>query len=358
MKICILTYHDANSFGAVLQTYALQTALKKIGRDSDILDYKCRAITNRNDNIKIKNFKGLIRWLLFSRANIKNNESFMIFRTENLKLSDKTYNTENINRANELYNVFIVGSDQVWNMELSDEDFTYFLNFVDQKNKKISYAASFGYDEIPDKYLDTTKECLSDFNMISVREASTIKMLDAINIENAVVTLDPTLLLDKREWKIFIKDRLVHGKYILLYVVAHVPGAFDFTRSLARHTGCEIIYINLSKKPQYGMKNRKPKGIDEILNLLYYAEYAVTSSYHGLLFAINFNTKFYYGLSDDPNNYNSRINNISDLLNIKDRQIDQCSAENMQDDIDWTSIEKILSEKRALSFKFLKEIFN
>lgn len=144
MRICILTFHRAQNYGAVLQAYALQKKIEELGYTCDILDYRCEKIENSYKlfGVKSPSPKNVVSMLLHLPFNIKKEKSFAKFRKQFLRISEEIYTRQNIANSNKEYDVFIVGSDQVWNGDLTGVDRTYFLDFVKERKTKIAYAAS------------------------------------------------------------------------------------------------------------------------------------------------------------------------------------------------------------------------
>lgn len=357
MKVAILTFHDTTNYGAILQTYALQQKIKNNGHECEILDYKCQAIEERYKIKKIKdckNIKNFIKILLTNKNKKIVKEKFIEFTNKYLLMSDKIYNKSNIRSANKIYDSFIVGSDQVWNLDLTKGDLTYFLDFVDDNTKKNSYAASIGKESVSDKEKNIFKKFLKSFNEINVRENQGAVILKSIIDTNVNVTLDPTLLIDKKEWKKFISKE-IKKDYILLYVIAPNERIIEFTKKLAKKEKLEIIYLNQSYFNILGMKNIRNSTPNEFLEYIYHAKYVVTTSFHGLAFSINFEKQFYYALSNEKNNYNSRIENLVEIFELKDRNIDSYSENN---DIDYKLVNDILIKKRNESINILDNMLN
>lgn len=359
MKIGTLTYHDTTNYGAVLQAYALQNKIQDLGYDCEIIDYKCDTITKRYEIIELRKSKSLkqfVKSLLSNTNKRKLKEKFVNFNKTYQKISSKSYDKSNINNANNDYDKFVVGSDQVWNLELSGEDTTYMLDFVNDDSKKKSYAASFGYCSIPDKYIEKTKKYLSSFENILVREEQGKKIIkDKLNKESEI-TLDPTLLLNKNEWDSLISndDKLMKKDYILLYIIAPNDEIINFAKKLAKKKHCKILYINHSIFNVFGTKNIKSAGPCEFLKYIKNAKYVVTTSFHGVAFSVNFEKQFFYALSSESNNFNSRIENLVDILKLQDRKIDKKIEE--YNDIDYNRVSPILEKERKLSINKLKKV--
>lgn len=142
-RIGILTFHRAINYGAALQAYALSCVLQE-KYDVDIIDYECEKIT-KNNNLESSKLKKFVKYIMYPRMMIdkkRRTDKFNDFISNWLPLS-VAYNKSNIKFANERYDAFVVGSDQVWNLRVTGDDMNYFLEFAANK-KKYSYAASFG----------------------------------------------------------------------------------------------------------------------------------------------------------------------------------------------------------------------
>ena len=166
MKIAILTYHNALNYGAILQTYALQKKLIDLGINSEILDYHCRQISiNQNPFtlLKIIHFRSFFYGLFNNKISIPNKNSFKNFITHELIIS-KRFNRRNISNSNAIYDSFLVGSDQVWNLEMNNYDTTYLLDFTSKS--KFSYASSLGIDLINQRQKYYYLKYLKDFKNV------------------------------------------------------------------------------------------------------------------------------------------------------------------------------------------------
>ena len=178
MKINLLTFHRALSYGAVLQTYAMIKTLQRMGHDVTIIDYQKPFLRKVPTGLwSLKKSYGLKR--------LKKENVFRKFRVSKFKSSTKKFKTISEIQAYE-FNAdwYIVGSDQVWNPRITKDSLKiYFFDFIKSKNK-ISYAASFGASEWAASEEDTSavKLLLADFNAISVREESGKKILRMFSI--------------------------------------------------------------------------------------------------------------------------------------------------------------------------------
>ena len=193
MKIKILTFYFADNYGAVLQTYALQGALNKIGCEALVSNYIPSTMQYES---KISSLKDL----LYFHTKKKIHDRFELFRRKYLNISMDSL-SEN--------DVYVAGSDQIWNLDITKNDYTYYLDF-NNNDKSFYYAASIGKSDYNDSQFEKVKKYLLRNNNISVREKSFCSSLNKrINDKKINYVLDPTLLHDSNFWRnIELKPKL------------------------------------------------------------------------------------------------------------------------------------------------------
>ena len=201
MKISILTFPKAINYGTALHAVALKKKLEDLGNDVYFLEHKCEEIekTNRVFDFKAAlNPKYALAHLYNLPVALKRKNNFKAFHQKYMAFSNELPTS---------FDAVVAGSDQIWNYNLTNDDWFYFLDFPKNNTKKIAYAGSFGLSEIPNDKKQKTKECLSDFDFLSVREQTAQDILqNDFNIKSELV-LDPTFLLNKTEWEqLFNKD--------------------------------------------------------------------------------------------------------------------------------------------------------
>lgn len=357
MKIGILTFYNTTNYGALLQAYALQNKIHELGKECEIIRYDCEEITKREKAIsflEIRSIKELIKYIVLNSSQKKKFNKFIEFEQNFMMESKDIYDKNNIKESSEEYDLFIVGSDQVWNLSLSGDDYSFFLDFERDNEKKRAYAASFGYSQVPNKYLKNTEKYLKDFSKIAVREESGKAIVNSVVKKDAVVVLDPTLLLTKEEWFKVSSYKPKYEKYILLYFIHNKKETFKFARKLAKEKGLKLVYINISPKVAMGMKNLRSASPEEFIGLVKNAEYVITGSFHGVAFSINFNKEFFYETNKSKENYNSRIDNLIKILKLENRNINLSNS--FDEEIDYKKVNNLLSEARENSINVLKEI--
>lgn len=351
-KIGILTFHNVLNYGAILQTYALQKSISKNNAaEVNIVDYRSLILTYNYSYKKLLNRP----LTLIPKALIlhRKKKVFSNFMRTYLNLSEVKYNKFNIKDANKNYDVFIVGSDQVWNYNITYNDTTYLLDFSDE-GKKYSYAASIGLSKIETEYEQTYFDHLSKFNNISVRELEGQKIIEnQLKLSKSRVNVDPTLLLGNKEWDELTSQRKIKERYILVYTIKYSKELISIANRIAKENGCKVVFI--SSRILKDVKSVSNPSVNEFLSLFKYAEFTIVNSFHGTIFSIIFQKKFIVELAYKDGR-NSRIVNLLSKCDISDRILTEKPSLNINDEIDWVKVEKVISIERALALQYLNGI--
>lgn len=342
--VAILTMHRVLNYGSILQTVALASYLESKKLNVVIIDYKFpndyhrkiaskRAVKEVNKNWIQRHLNGLCSRML-KVDDTRRQRLFNDFMSRHLRLSE-SYNTESdLQKAPVKADIYITGSDQVWNPRYIGDDLSFFLNWVPEGNRKISYGSSFGSVATPEYQAKRILPLLEKYEAISVREGNDIFQRENIRYE---VVLDPTLLLSKEQWYKFINPvPLVKEKYILCYLIGYSYNPFPYVDKLVsflhKKTGLKVVMIageprNLLK----GYKLFNDCGPEEFLNLFYYSSIVVTTSFHGTAFAINFHKPF-LTIVDDKSSEDNRQQTIVNIVGLKQDCIVECNTplENIQ----------------------------
>lgn len=367
MKIGTLTFHRACNNGALLQAYALITYLNKIdGVEAEIINYKCDMIDYAYKPTfcfyNCNKIKGIIKFLIRYCSIKKRNMKFNEFRNKKLKISSFEYNKNNINKANDEYDLFISGSDQIWNYNLTDNDETYLLSFVNDKSKKYTYAASFGISNIEDKYKNRYSKLLNDFTKLSVREENASQIINELINKKSFIHIDPVFLLDKSEWEklcVPIKE----DKYILVYMVGMgktVNEMIKFSKELSKKTGYKLLFMNTENIAYlyYELKHINNNTPDYFLSYIKNAEYVVTNSFHVSCFSIIFNKKFYTEVEGKTvgGKKSSRIINLLNKCELSSHIMKNGEVETTIFNDDWNNVNKIIEGERKKAYEYLNNI--
>ena len=363
MKAGIITIHRASNYGAVLQAYALKEFIKKLGYEVDLIDYRCAAIEDMYRNMfgDMFSFKSKVKNLLTWSIQKERNRKFEVFINKDLCCTEATscFSQEQLEECNNKYDVFISGSDQIWNPFCTGNDKHYFLDFVRDNKKKYSYAASFGTAKQDFIENSSYKNLLGMYKKISVREYQGQEVVKEMTGKDALVHLDPTFLLDRKEWIEKASSVNVENRrpYVLVYSIAMPKSIEKLALRYAEKNKVDVKYITLSNL--FTLKNRKKTIICspiEFLNYIMNAECVITNSFHGIAFSIIFNKKFYVEKNANPNHDNSRLENILTCLGLQDRFVSDGIIGQTNQDINYIEVNKKISKMRELSADYIRNI--
>ena len=192
MSIGVFTFNDGTNYGATYQMYALQQVLKRYDEKAEVVNYQHEKKKNRVN----------IKKIAFLPIKLIKEYKFKKFRRKYIKFSKEKYDTNLIKKNPPKYDIYVTGSDQVWNPRTMSEDIrdVYFLNIGDEKTKRISYAPSIGVQTLEKKDEDYINKRLKRLDYISIREETGKELIKNLTNKNVEVTLDPTLLLKKEDW--------------------------------------------------------------------------------------------------------------------------------------------------------------
>ena len=316
-KVCVVTYSHSKNYGAALQLFATYKALEMRGYNPIVLNYvnefessnKIKDVLKRQSGLKGKMRAFVSSYLLGSIKNGINN--FTPFYS-------KMHYTGEIHSVFEMgdftdIDVFLGGSDQVWNPLITGEyDKVFLLADNSIKGKRVSFSSSMG--SIGNAKWDDKLfvDSLEKFEKIAVREKIAKDYIkDKIN-KPVQVTVDPTMLFDKKHWEniILSKKNMVNEKYILVYALGgHFDELNDLAHKIGGKIGAKVAAITLSnvyKKVDYKITTATP---EDFVQLVFNAEFVVTNSFHGTCFSIIGETPFYSVYFD------SNPKRVEDLLN-------------------------------------------
>lgn len=357
MIIGVLTFQQAINYGAILQLYALQKSVKNLGVEVEIINYISPVLKEDYKLVRFRNgIKNFIASLISLRLFNNKKKKFDRFIKEYMCLSESVFQKNELHILSQKYDYVIAGSDQVWNYQITNNDSTYLLDFVDC-SKRVSYAASFGLSDIPLPMREIYINLLQEFKYITVREKQGAELIENLCRKNVPVVLDPTLLLNKQDWNAITSKLSVKKTKIVVYTLFRSDLLFEYALELSKKTGLEIAVINPRVRNIFSKTSMYDSGPEEFVDLIMNAEYVLTNSFHGTVFSINFNKKFLVELpKGEGAQRNSRIVNILEVLRLENRCVDTLDLEKMYADIDWENVNNILSEERNKSIEHLKKM--
>lgn len=357
-KIGILTFHRAINYGAVLQAYATQTVLNDNGFQAEIIDYKNQYVKEYYETPfgAAKTLKGKIASCIRYRVQKKRNNEFKGFVKNRLKLSC-SYTRKNIVETGEKYDSFMVGSDQVWNLICTDYDATYFLDFVNNDEKKQSFAISLGKFETDETAYKNYLPLIEKFANISLREVAGKQFIDKHIGERATLESDPVFLLKKKEW-VQIAEVPEMSNYVLIYSVDLPNRVLEHGRKMSKLLGKKLVIITLKNKKIALNENEylKIPSPEEFIGWICCADFVVSNSFHGTAFSILLNKQFHVVKNDEKKGLdNSRLRTLLSNFGLENRLID-ADAITDTDEIDYNSVGKIIENTRVINTNRLLEI--
>lgn len=362
VKVLIVTMHRGNNYGSALQTYALFKKIKELGHDPIVLDYVPERI-NLKKMIKyaaqqffgLKGLKVKYNALRSILILISSYKCYNRFFNRELLLTKRFYSEREIEQRLPDADVYMTGSDQVWNSFHNQgiED-VFFLKFVPDIKPKVSYSASFGKDKLEPWEIDITRKYLNRYNFISVRESSAVDILKDMNI-SGVAVLDPTFLYDCAGWENKAVDSRERDSFVLVYSVEpDKRSIIHIAKEIANKIDAKVFMVEWGRKP-YENVDKMISLVDPLMLIDYFlkAKFVVASSFHGTALAINLNRPF---ISLVPAKFNTRVESILNKVGLSDRLVtpESFDLEKALLPIDYMRVNAILSSERKYSEAVLK----
>lgn len=355
----ILTFNRASNYGAVLQAYALKEVCENLGYEVHVINYikgvKDDRPTPMKDFLADSNKKNacikLCRNLLSYVGDKKRWDAFVNFRKRYLSESNICINEKDIAALG--YDVYIIGSDQIWNYNITGGTFdpVYFGDFSTDA-KCIVYAASSHDTPFPLSKELEFKSMLEHTNAeIAIREKKLADYVSELTGTSYPVVIDPTLLAGREAMEKLINDNALERPYILIYQIDANPASDIAVKTLEQKFGCNVFTMTV---PRIGsIHGRKGKyGPEEFLALLKNAEFLVTNSFHGIALSLLFEKQFFVY---ENGGVMSRIDSLLTTLSLNDRKVKMVADINIDNRIDYQPVKKILTELRQASRDYLKD---
>ena len=374
-KVGMITMHQVWNAGSALQAYALQYIIETLGYEAKLIDYKYpnlehAAFSNNIKEVCSLNFKGALKVLFYIVRSYFVKSSHRRAYTNFYERYFKRTDLEYVSRKSLLENppqfdIYVTGSDQVWNPQYVGFDTSYLLDFVPEHAKRLSYASSFSTNNIPSYMHDDYARCLIKYDNISVREQSGKRIVEGLIHKNATVCCDPTLLLDDKQWGNLACESIfkVSRKYILVYIMGYAynpyPMIYQHIDSVSKKLKLPVLFYNTRRgkyKAPYGEIKVDGLGPLEFLWLFQNAAFVVTDSFHGTAFSLNFKRPF-ISVIEKKDGSDSRVYNLLETTGTQHRAI-LCSKPTIHDEVYQeltTTNEGRLNELRRNSKKYLQD---
>lgn len=323
MKKClVLTTQYANNMGALLQCYALSSYINRLdGCECEVIDYYppyhelSWAVFNRNLSFEgfLKNIYLIINpfKLIEKRKRNKLVKNFIANYINRTK--QKYYSEEDFRNNYPEADVYICGSDQIWNMNLRDLGRKeYFLDFV-KDGRKVAYAASIA-EEWSEKQKEFAKNFLKDFSSISVREIEHVDIVQKL-VPNIAVKhcIDPVFLLSPIEWSKIANSPQIDEPYILCYYIGVPLNGDQMIKKIKKVLGLKVVYLNVNmrSKIECDMEIRSFSPLD-FVGYIKNAKFVCTNSFHCAAFSIIYKKDFITPIDKRS----SRLRNLQHVFSL------------------------------------------
>ena len=373
-KVGIISYYYENyNYGALLQAFALVKSVQ------DLNDYSCELITYKPDgnsmfvkktrfSEKIKkiisgNFKYLIQTVFYKYLKKTIEKIMNVFYSE--KLGDRAnkvkmfrdsiphssiITAENLNKISNIYDVFLSGSDQIWKPSVVDDAYVFNI-FEDSEDKKnvFSYASSVAVSSYPEEYLEFMKQSLEKYSNISMREKDNALFFEKYLGTPVKWVVDPTFLIDRKEWDKLASEKLIADDYIFCYLLGTSKKQRKIVEEYSKTKGLKLVtlpHMSTGHGFQFRIEDYRfgdiqmyDVGVPEFLSLIKYANIVITDSFHATVMSYMFKCDFYtlvrevrlseenmdyriYSLMEIFGGVNRIIHNSNDLLDKKYEKLD------------------------------------
>lgn len=377
-KVAIISCFWVKNYGSVLQAFATQYKLSKLGIENETINYDCSLsgidkLTFRLGCLRLKSmWKAKIdtikkrlqyRDIVFLENERKRCECFNRFIENNFNTSPKYTKINDISRQCNSFSAFVVGSDQLW-LPVNILINYYTLDFVPDNIKKVAYATSFGISKIPSFLKQKYIKFLSRIDYISVRELQGREIVKELTGRDIPVVCDPTLMLTAEDWASVQKEKpIIQEPYIFCYFLGNNEQHRIFAKKVRECTSLKIVsllHLDHFVKSDEGYADYTPYDIDpgDFINLIKHAQYILTDSFHGSIFSIIHHKNFYVFNRYQANvksSTNSRIDSLLSITHLEDRRLS--GIENPQPyiekEIDYSIVDIEISKLRQKTDEYL-----
>ena len=370
LKASVITLHTVDNYGSVMQTYATQQILQKWGCDVEFVDYwrkdnlpreRAEQLLHKSSTMQklkpIWNVNGITceaAVAVLEKAVVGRKSPMWKFLEKYVTLTPKRYSSlEELQKDPPRADVYITGSDQVWNSIWNQGiDRAYFLEYAPEGKPRIAFSASIGRETLDEEEIPETRELLEKYSAISVREESAVRLLASLGIQSTWI-LDPTLMLSGDEWRKIAAKVSRRQPYLLLYQLNPNPEMDAYAVQLAQKQGWELVRIG------FGRSDSKKLGtcimlpsVEEFLGLFDQAACVLTDSFHATAFSLNLDKEF---ISVLPNRFGTRIESIAKLTKTEQRILRNFQKYDIvNSEINHQRVQDILHKERTSGLKWLE----
>ena len=363
MKVGIIThYYKSLNYGGSLQAYALCRVLREMGVEAEQICYDMGVSSVP---------KGVLRRIKRTAKKVMSGawggweirkKRFFSFQ-ESIPHSQTVCCKDHMTQVAEEYDLFITGSDQVWNTQWYHSAF--FLDFVPKGKEKIAYAACVGKKEISEEDRRVFQKYLQDYRAISVREADAVDMVTPCTPVPVVQTLDPTLLLSARQWDDLCAERMIDEKYIFCFLLGYGKQEREVVSRFAKEKGLRLVTLPhfpcdyRASDAGFGNIRLYDVAPAEFISLIKHAAYVFTDSFHAAVFSGIYQKDFFVLERSGGETMRSRILSLLALFGCGERFLDQPEKTTYEymihlPVIDYSRARSRMEAERSASIAFFK----
>ena len=373
-KVGLITYYGDN-YGGVLQAYALQQLVMANGYDCELIsnEFLYHRSRSKKRKARLENLTAVIKnpaaylakrrtYQQYAAQRTLKAKNFAAFRENNLHICKTGYASyaEYLKNPPE-YDVYLCGSDQIWNPNLYCDNGFYFAGFAPDAALKISYASSIGVSSVTEKQAAFMAPLLNRLDVISTREQKGADIINTISEKSAAVVLDPTLLLDADDWIAVSAPRMFDEPYVFCYLFGEREYVARVKKQVRQMTGMKLVSIPFVPR-ELSSDDEKiyDAGPTQFISLIKNASLVLTDSFHATAFSINLKTPFvslYRFAKNDKKGMNDRLVTILNLVGLQDRLVDADDVinEDFLYDVDFETAHELLNQKRREDYRFLAD---
>lgn len=355
MKIGILTFHCAHNYGAVIQCYGLQQYLVSLGHQVYVIDYrphyfdgyKLPQLTFSKSKSIIAYLKSVVRHIAIGNVRKKRHDSFERFIAQELNLKSYVSGSDYSD-----FDAIILGSDQIWNPQITGGHFDDEFFGYKAKCRVISYAASSKFISLLEEQKIYLKSRLERFDKISVRESSLKELLQPLVGQSISTVIDPSFLPEVSDYEKICKPIPNKEPYVLIYEIDRHSYTYRIAKEIAKLIGARVVELTACVSPQfYGKRFKMNVGPIEFLSYIKNASCVVTTSFHGMALSLKFEKDFYS--IRQGTNADLRAESLLSKLDLLSHFIPSDSSISSYEKLDYSKITPCLNEEIKESKLFL-----
>lgn len=363
MQIKTITCHDVYNHGASLQAYALQTYLSNRGHDVEIIDYKPDYLSRHYGLWQVSNpryNKPIIKQLyllakLPSRVvALRRKRVFDSFTHNYLRLTTHKFHSNDELKSNPPQaDVFVAGSDQIWNTLFPNgRDPAFYLDFAPTNVKRIAYAASFATKTVVDEYKPFVRRMLQNLDSISLRERVSLPLLASLGRNDGIAVCDPVFLLSRHEWDSLLPPKNIDdARYLLVYDSDKSDVVRTVACRIAKERGLPIYNVSAFRL-SYAQKDYWCSSPLDFVCLVRNAEFVVSNSFHASAFSIIYHREFCVVNRNEA--INERMLSLLEQYGLQDRLVTGTDVLPLLSSIDYYVVQRVLDDDIIRSKHFLQ----